>query len=316
MARAIPEREPQESGPVARVFVTRPLIGDALARLRQEHDVEVWEGEMPPARAQLLERVAQAEGLLSLLTERVDAELLDAAPQLRVVSNYAVGFDNVDLAACAARGVVIGTTGDVLTDATADLALALLLAAARHVVTAHDDARAGHWRTWEPRGYLGLELRGARLAIVGAGRIGRATAQRAEAFGMEVELVGRGDDPHAALARADVVSLHAPLNAQTRHLIDAESLRAMRPGTILVNTARGGLVDQAALLEATHVRAALDVTDPEPPPSDDPILNASHVLVVPHIGSATTAARERMTAMAVDNLLAGLAGEPLPHPAG
>jgi glyoxylate reductase len=301
---------------VARVFVTRPLIGDALARLRQEHDVEVWEGEMPPARAQLLERVAQAEGLLSLLTERVDAELLDAAPQLRVVSNYAVGFDNVDLAACAARGVVIGTTGDVLTDATADLALALLLAAARHVVTAHDDARAGHWRTWEPRGYLGLELRGARLAIVGAGRIGRATAQRAEAFGMEVEFVGRGDDPHAALARADVVSLHAPLNAQTRHLIDAESLRAMRPGTILVNTARGGLVDQAALLEATHVRAALDVTDPEPPPSDDPILNASHVLVVPHIGSATTAARERMTAMAVDNLLAGLAGEPLPHPAG
>ncbi|TML04845.1 MAG: D-glycerate dehydrogenase, partial [Actinobacteria bacterium] len=207
-------------------------------------------------------------------------------------------------------------TGDVLTDATADLAMALLLAAARHLVAARDDARAGRWRTWEPQGYVGLELRGARLAIVGAGRIGRATAQRAEAFGMEVELVGRADDLHAALARADVVSLHVPLNEHTRHLIDARALAVMRPGTILVNTARGGLVDQAALLATTHITAALDVTDPEPPPSDDPILNASHVLVVPHIGSATRAARERMTAVAVDNLLSGLAGEPLPHPAG
>jgi len=301
---------------VARVFVTRRLTGDALDRLRQEHDVEVWEGELPPAPQELYEHVAPAEGLLSLLTERVDAALLDAAPKLRVVSNYAVGFDNVDLAACQARGVVVGTTGDVLTDATADLAMALLLAAARHLVAARDDARAGRWRTWEPQGYVGLELRGARLAIVGAGRIGRATAQRAEAFGMEVELVGRADDLHAALARADVVSLHVPLNEHTRHLIDARALAVMRPGTILVNTARGGLVDQAALLATTHITAALDVTDPEPPPSDDPILNASHVLVVPHIGSATRAARERMTAVAVDNLLSGLAGEPLPHPAG
>ena len=301
---------------MARVFVTRQLTGDALDRLRGEHDVEVWEGDMPPAPGQLRERIAEAEGLLSLLTEQVDGELLDAAPRLRVVSNYAVGFDNIDVAACAARGVVVGTTGDVLTDATADLAMALLLAAARHLADARDDARAGRWRTWEPQGYLGLELRRARLAIVGAGRIGRATAQRAQAFGMDVELIGREDDLHAALARADVVSVHAPLNAQTHHLIDAPALGAMRPGAILVNTARGGLVDQAALLEATHITAALDVTDPEPPPPDDPILNASHVLVVPHIGSATRAARERMTAMAVDNLLAGLAGEPLPHPAG
>jgi glyoxylate reductase len=301
---------------VARAFVTRRLIGDALDRLRQEHDVEVWDGDLPPGPEELRERVASADGLLSLLTERIDAELLDAAPKLRVVSNYAVGFDNIDVAACEARGVVVGTTGDVLTDATADLAMALLLAAARHLVDARDDARAGRWRTWEPQGYVGLELRGARLAIVGAGRIGRATAQRAGAFGMEVELVGRDGDLRAALARADVVSLHAPLNPQTRHLIDARALGAMRPGAILVNTARGGLVDQQALRDATHVTAALDVTDPEPPAPDDPILNASHVLVVPHIGSATRAARERMTAVAVDNLLAGLAGRPLPHPAG
>jgi glyoxylate reductase len=271
---------------------------------------------MPPARDELHERVAAAEGLLSLLTERVDADLLAAAPKLRVVSNYAVGFDNVDLEACAARGIVVGTTGDVLTDATADLAMALLLAAARHLPDARDDARAGRWRTWEPQGWVGLELRGARLAIVGAGRIGRAVAGRAQAFGMEVELVGRDGDLRAALARADVVSLHAPLTPGTRHLIGARALAVMRPGTILVNTARGGLVDQAALLEATHVTAALDVTDPEPPSPGDPILNASHVIVVPHIGSATHAARERMTTVAVDNLLAGLAGEPLPHPAG
>jgi glyoxylate reductase len=301
---------------LARVLVTRPLAGEALQRLRQEHDVTVREHALPPGREELLELVGDAEGLLSLLTERVDAELLDAAPKLRVVSNYAVGFDNVDVDACRARGVVVGTTGDVLTDATADLALALLLAAARRVVEARDDARAGRWRTWEPQGWVGLELRGARLVIVGAGRIGRAVAERARAFGMEIELIGRDGDLHAALARADVVSLHAPLNPATRHLIDDRALAAMRPGTILVNTARGGLVDQRSLLKATHVRAALDVTDPEPPPPGDPILDASHVLVVPHIGSATRAARERMTAMAVDNLLAGLAGEPLPHPAG
>jgi glyoxylate reductase len=301
---------------VARVFVTRRLVGEALERLRQEHDVDVWDDAMPPARAELRDRVRDAEGVLTLLTERVDPELLDAAPKLRVVSNYAVGFDNVDLEACAARGIAVGTTGDVLTDATADLAMALLLAAARRLPAARDEARAGRWRTWEPQGWLGLELRGARLAIVGAGRIGRAVAARAEGFGMEIELVGRDGDLSGALARADVVSLHAPLTHETRHLIDARALGLMRPGTILVNTARGGLVDQAALLEATHVTAALDVTDPEPPAPGDPILNASHVIVVPHIGSATHAARERMTAVAVDNLLAGLAGEPLPHPAG
>jgi glyoxylate reductase len=301
---------------MGRVLVTRSLAGDALDRLRAEHDVDVWDGELPPSRDELLARIAQAEGLLSLLTDRVDPALLDAAPNLRVVSNYAVGFDNIDLEACADRGVAVGTVGDVLTDATADLAMALLLAAARRLPQARDDARAGRWRTWEPQGWLGLELRGARLAIVGPGRIGRATAQRAQAFGMEVELLGRDADLRAALARADAVSLHAPLSAQTRHLIDARALAVMRPGTILVNAARGGLVDQAALLDATHVIAALDVTDPEPPPPGDPILQAAHVLVLPHIGSATRAARERMTAVAVDNLLAGLAGQPLPNPAG
>jgi glyoxylate reductase len=301
---------------VARVVVTRRLAGDSIEQLRQKHDVTVWDGSLPPSRAELRELVAEAEGLLCLLSDRVDEELLGAAPRLRVVSNYAVGFDNIDLAACAARGVAVGTTSGVLTDATADLAMALLLAAARRLPEARDDARAGRWQTWEPQGWLGLELRGARLLIVGPGRIGRAVARRAAPFGMEIELFGRGGDLHAALARADVVSLHVPLTAATHHLIDADALAAMRPGTILVNTARGGVVDEAALLRATHITAALDVTDPEPPPPGDPILDASHVLLVPHIGSATHAARERMTAVAVANLLAGLEGEPLPNPAG
>jgi glyoxylate reductase len=306
---------PARIEPVAHVLVTRALAGDALERLEAAHDVDVWEHDMPPSASELRERIGASEGLLCLLTERIDAGLLDAAPKLRVVSNYAVGFDNVDVDACAARGIAVGTTGDVLTDATADLAMALLLAAARHLPQAREDVQAGRWRTWEPRGWLGLELRGARLLIVGPGRIGRATAQRAQAFGMQIAFAGREDDLHAALSEADVVSLHAPLRPATRHLIDERALQTMRPGTLLVNTARGGLVDQAALLRATHVTAALDVTDPEPPPPGDPILNASHVLVLPHIGSATRAARERMTAVAVDNLLAGLAGEPLPHPA-
>jgi glyoxylate reductase len=301
---------------VARVVVTRRLAGDSIEQLRQKHDVTVWDGSLPPSRAELRELVAEAEGLLCLLSDRVDEELLGAAPRLRVVSNYAVGFDNIDLAACAARGVAVGTTSGVLTDATADLAMALLLAAARRLPEARDDARAGRWQTWEPQGWLGLELRGARLLIVGPGRIGRAVAQRAEAFGMKIELLGRGGDLHPALARTDVVSLHVPLTAATHHLIDADALAAMRPGTILVNTARGAVVDEAALLRATHITAALDVTDPEPPPPGDSILDASHVLLVPHIGSATRAARERMTAVAVANVLAGLESEPLPNPAG
>jgi glyoxylate reductase len=213
----------------------------------------------------------------------------------------------------------VGVTPGVLTDATADLAVALILAAARNLVTAAGDARAGRWRTWEPAGWLGLELREATLAIVGFGRIGRAVAERARAFGMRVEPVGRGDDLHAALGRADVVSLHVPLTPATRHLVDASVLAAMKPTAILVNTARGPLVDQRALVSALReggiAGAALDVTDPEPPSPGDPVLDTPNLLVVPHIGSATRATRARMADMAVDNLLAAFGGEPMPHPA-
>jgi glyoxylate reductase len=302
------------------VYVARQLPGDALDRLRDAgHDVLVHDGDIPPTREQLLAGVAEADGLLSLLTERVDAELLAAAPRLRAVANYAVGCDNVDLEAAVARGIPVGVTPDVLTDATADLTLALLLAAARHLLPAERAVREGRWHTFEPRGWLGLELRGARIAIVGFGRIGRAVAERTAAFGMELEAVGREDDLLSALARADVVSLHCPLTEATHHLIDARALEAMRPTAILVNTARGAIVDQAALVAALHAggiaAAALDVTDPEPPPAGDALLSAPNVVLLPHIGSATHTARERMATLAVDNLLAALDGRPMPHPA-
>jgi glyoxylate reductase len=320
MATALPPGQAAESPRVARVVVTRPLPGTALDRLQNAgHDVTVREGALPPVPAELRELVADADGLLCLLTDRVDAELLAAAPRLRAIANYAVGADNVDLVACAARGIPVGTTPGVLTDATADLAVALMLAAARNLQAAADDARAGRWRTWEPAGWLGLELRGATLAVVGFGRIGQAVAERARAFGMRIEPVGRDDDLHGALGRADVVSLHVPLTPATRHLVDASALAAMKATAILVNTARGPVVDQAALVAAVRegriAGAALDVTDPEPPPLEDPVLDTPNLLVVPHVGSATRATRARMADMAVDNLLAALDGDPMPHPA-
>jgi len=306
---------------MAHVFVSRALTGTALDRLADAgHDVEVWPGNLPPHPTELRERVAGAHGLLAMLTERVDIALLDAAPQLKVVANYAVGFDNIDIEATDARGIAVGVTPDVLTDATADLAFALLLAAARRLSEAQDAVRQGRWRTFEPQGWLGADVHGATLVIVGGnGRIGQAVARRAAGFDMSIISLGRDDDLHQALQRADFVSLHAPLTAQTHHLIGNAALQAVKPGAILVNTGRGGLVDQIALARALHdgrlAAAALDVTDPEPLPSDDPLLDAPNLLVVPHIGSATHTARTRMAEMSVDNLLAGLAGAPLPHPA-
>jgi glyoxylate reductase len=304
---------------MARVFVTRAVPGEALERLRRAHDVRVWDGALPPEPAVLREALAEVEGLLCLLTERVDAALLDAAPRLRAIANYAVGTDNIDLDLTRTRGIPVGVTPDVLTEATADLAFALLLAAARGLPQAAADARAGAWRTWEPAGWLGAEVDGASLGIVGFGRIGRALARRAEGFRMAVR-TSADTELEELLAQSDFVSLHVPLNARTRHLIDAAALKRMRSSAILVNTARGAVVDQRALIEALRdgeiAGAAIDVTDPEPPPVGDPIYDTPNLLVVPHIGSATRAARARMTELAVENLLAGLDGRPMPHAAG
>ena len=303
---------------MASVFVSRAIPGDALARLRDAHQVRVWDEPMPPEPAVLREAVGEAEGLLCLLTDRVDAALLDAAPRLRAIANYAVGTDNIDLTLTRARGIPVGVTPDVLTEATADLAFALLLAAARRLPQAAADARDGTWRTWEPARWLGAEVDGAALGIVGYGRIGRAVARRAAGFRMSVRSTA-DTELDELLAASDFVSLHCPLTPQTRHLIDAAALRRMRSSAILVNTARGGVVDQPALIGALHAGeiagAAIDVTDPEPPPPGDPIYTTPNLLVLPHIGSATRAARARMTELAVENLLAGLDGRPMPHPA-
>jgi glyoxylate reductase len=304
---------------VAHVFVTRALIGDGLDRVPAAgHDVDVWDRRLPPPQATLIERAQGADGLLCTLSDRIDAAFLDACPRLRVVSTCAVGTDNVDLGAASARGIVVGHTPDVLTDATADLAFALLLAAARRLPQTAAAVLRGEWGPWEPAGFLGHDVGGTTLGVVGSGRIGQAVARRAAGFGMTVlAATSRGGTPlPELLERSDFVSLHVPLTAATRHLIDAAALARMKPTAILVNTARGPVVDTAALVDALHAGtiagAALDVTDPEPLPPDHPLLDAPNLIVLPHLGSATHTTRERMTDLAVNNLLAGLAGEPLP----
>jgi glyoxylate reductase len=306
---------------MGRIFVTRELPFAALDRLRAAHDVDVWPQPAPPPPIALRERARGADGLLTMLTDRIDAALLDACPDLRAVANLAVGTDNIDLDAAAERGIAVGNTPGVLTDATADLTLALMLAVMRRLPEGHDRVREGRWTTWQPAEDLGTDLAGSTLGVVGWGRIGQAVGHRAAAFGMEVVHSSRssGIPLGELLKRADVVSIHIPFTSDTGHLIDAVALRRMKPTAYLVNTSRGGVVDQTALRAALIARqiagAALDVTDPEPLPADDPLLDAPNLLVVPHIGSATSGTRARMADMAVDNLLAALAGRPMPHPA-
>jgi glyoxylate reductase len=301
---------------VASVFVTRALPGGALERLAAAHEVEIWPARTPPPADELRRRMGSADALLAMLTDRVDATLLDAAPSLRAIANYAVGTDNVDLDAATERGIPVGNTPDVLTETTADLAWALLMAGARRLGEAERAVRAGDWPPFTPDAYLGRDVYGATLGIVGFGRIGQAVARRGQGFGMEI-LHTRENDLDEILRRSDFVSLHTPLTPDTRGLIGARELALMQPHAILVNTARGEVVDTDALVDALGAGriggAALDVTDPEPLPADHPLLSAPHVTVLPHIGSASTRTRAAMADMAVDNLLAALAGERMPH---
>src|ERR1044071_6053867 len=239
---------------MGKVFVARAITGDALRRLTDAgHDVDVWPGNLPPHPTELRDHITNADGLLSMLTERIDTALLDAAPRLKVIANYAVGFDNIDTEATNKRSIPVGVTPDVLTDATADLTFALLLAAARRLAPAEAAVRQGRWRTFEPQGWLGADVPGATIAIGGGkGRIGQAVAKRAKGFDMSIISTGRDDDLHQALRQADFVSLHTPLTPQTHHLINDDTLHAVKPGAILVNTGRGGLVDQQALAKALH----------------------------------------------------------------
>jgi glyoxylate reductase len=313
---------------MARVFVTRRLPGDALDRLAQHAVVDVWPDELPPPYDELVRRCAGADGVICLLTDRIDAALIEQAPALRVISNVAVGYDNIDVEAATARGVPVGNTPGVLTETTADLAFALLLACARRIVEAERFVRDGRWRTWDPNLLLGYDVYGATLGIVGFGKIGQAVARRAAGFSMRVLYATRSavTEWHPAgervplddlLRASDFVSLHVPLTPETQRMIGEPQLRAMKRTAFLINTARGGVVDQAALVRALEegwiAGAGLDVAEAEPIPDGDPLLRAPNAVLLPHIGSASHATRERMASMAVDNCIAGLVGEPLPH---
>jgi glyoxylate reductase len=316
-----------------RVFVSRLIPDDGIRPILAATDARVWEDDLPPPRAALLDAIRGCDGVLTLLTDRVDDAFLDAAgPRLKVVSNYAVGFDNVDVPACTARGVAVGNTPGVLTETTADLAFALLMAAGRRLPEGDRYVRAGHWKTWGPLLLLGPDVHGASIGIVGFGRIGQAVARRALGFGMTILY----QDVHRAeaavetafgatylpleelLPRADFVTLHVNLTPETKGLINAEKLSWMKPTAVLVNTSRGPVIDQAALASALRdgriFAAALDVTDPEPIPADDPLLSLDNCLVVPHIASASRATRAKMAEMAAANLLAGVRGDRIPTP--
>jgi lactate dehydrogenase-like 2-hydroxyacid dehydrogenase len=316
-----------------KVFVSRRLPEEGLAPILAACDAQVWGDELPPPRAALLEAVRGCDGILTLLTDRVDDELLDAAgPGLKVVSNYAVGFDNIDVAAVTRRGIPAGNTPGVLTETTADLAFALLMAAARRVPEGDRYVRDGKWKTWGPLLLLGPDVHGATIGIIGFGRIGQAMARRARGFGMtvlyqdihrvdpavEVELGATFLPLEELLPLADFVSLHTNLTPETRGMIDAEKLSWMKPSAVLVNTSRGPVIDHAALASALKdgriFAAALDVTDPEPIPMDDPLVGLDNCLIVPHIASASRATRAKMAEMAAANLLAGVRGERLPTP--
>ena len=281
--------------------------------------MEVWSGRSPPDPAGLHSGCLEVDALLCLLTDPVGAALFEACPRLRAVAVYAVGVDNVDLDAATRHGVQVGHTPGVLTETTADLAFGLLLAAARRVAEGDAAVRRGEWRPFHPKAFVGEEVSGATLGIVGMGRIGSAVARRAAGFSMEVLGTSRagGVPLEELLERSDFVSLHAPLTAATRGLIGAAELRRMKPTAFLVNTARGGLVDTDALVRALRegwiAGAGLDVTDPEPLPADHPLLEQAGVVVTPHIGSASRRAREAMADLSVDNLLAALRGERMPH---
>ncbi len=313
-----------------RVFVTRLILAEGLKMVQEACEADVWTGELPPAREILLERVRGVDGLLSLLSERVDGELMDTAgSNLKVISNHAVGVDNVDIPAATARGIPVGNTPGILTDATADMAFALLLAAARRVVEGERYVRAGKWKTWELSLLLGADLRGATLGIIGYGRIGRAVARRATGFGMQILFTdpaqakpergvrARQVDLDTLLRESDFISLHTPLSEETRGLMDAAAFEKMKPNAILINTSRGPVIDHPALYDALKrgriFAAALDVTEPEPLPADSPLLALDNLIVVPHIASASRTTRARMSLMAAENLIAGLNGRPLPH---
>jgi glyoxylate reductase len=313
-----------------KVFVTRRLPA-SLEPLQELATVEVWTERQPPPYEVLLNKIRDVDGLLSLLTDPIDRSLIEAAPNLKVISQMAVGYDNIDIAAATAKHIPIGHTPDVLTDATADFAWALLMAAARRVVEADRFTRANQWQTWEPDLLLGGNVAGATLGIVGLGRIGQAMARRARGFDMRILYTDEGrrsseleqtlgaefvEFDHL-LSASDFVSIHTPLTPETHHLFSDRQFEQMQQSAVLINTARGSIVDPDALYRALAsgqiAAAALDVTDPEPIPAESLLLTLENLIITPHVASASRQTREKMAMMAIANLIAGLQGDRLPH---
>jgi len=313
-----------------KVFVTRAIPDKGYNLIKEVCDVGLWEGDLPPSRSELLKHIQSMDGLLCMLTEIIDAEVLDAAgSQLKVISNFAVGFDNIDVDAATARRVPVGNTPDVLTDATADFSFALMMNASRRMLEGDRYVRDGKWKTWEPMLLLGNEMSGSTLGLVGFGRIGKAMARRAVGFDMRViyydpieirrdpDVKASSVDFETLLEDSDFISLHTPLTSDTHHLIDADALSKMKSSAVLVNTSRGAVIDMDALYEALRAKrifgAGLDVTEPEPLPVDSPLLTLDNLIVMPHIASASRSARDKMSWLAAKNLLAGLEGKHLPN---
>ncbi len=316
------------------VFVTRQIPPKGLEMVQSlavTYDIEVWQDPLPPAYDVLLQKVKGVTGLYCLLTDKIDATLMDTiGPQVKVISQMAVGFDNIDIPAATLRGIPVGNTPGVLTDTTADFAWTLLMSAARRVVEGDKFTRAGKWKTWGPIDFLGPDITGATLGIVGFGRIGQGMAKRAQGFDMRIlyfdtqrypeaeqKYGAHYVDMHTLLQESDFVTLHTVLSNETYHLMDDERLQMMKPSGILINTARGPVVDPAALYRAlssgTIAYAALDVTEPEPIDPGDPLLTLDNIIIAPHIASASFQTRNKMATMAAANLIAGLQGERLPN---
>jgi glyoxylate reductase len=309
-----------------KVFITRRIPDAGLNLIYEECEVDLWDQDLPPSKEELLQHVPGVDGILSLLSDPIDAEVIKAAGEnLRVISNYAVGYNNIDIQEATRRNISVGNTPGVLTEATADFAFALMMSAGRRVVEAEKHVRAGKWKTWGPSTLLGVDFAGATLGIIGFGRIGKAMARRATGFGMRILIYDPTTQPMAGIIKVDLdtlyresdfISIHTPLTPETKHLINADAFGKMKPNAVLVNTARGEIVDQAALYDALKnhriFAAGIDVSDPEPLPMDSPLLELDNLIVCPHIASASTSTRENMALIAAGNLLAGLRGERLP----
>ena len=315
-----------------RVFITRIIFQEALDKIGEVADMEVWPDELPPPYEILLEKVQNVSGILTMLSDKIDANLMEKSTRLKVISNMAVGYDNIDVAEATRRGIYVGNTPGVLTDTTADLIFSLLVTAARRIVEADRYTRNGQWKTWGPMTLLGHDIHHATLGIIGLGRIGMEVAKRARGFDMKILYYSRSrksaeeekrlgleyvDKMPELLSRSDYISIHVPLTEETHKLIGRDEFAMMKPGAVFINASRGTVVDQRALYEALKTgqisSAAIDVTEIEPIPMNDPLLTLDNIIITPHIGSASVPTRTTMALMAADNLLTGLRGETPPN---